>query len=414
MSDVEKRTDHALEVWDLVAGKRERQLDVWYSSNKAAPTLLWSPNGKLLLAHGTGTFASPVKVFDTTTWTEQIAATLIFGADLAMSADGTRGAAIGVAYQLATFELPSGKLLKEGPYSEGHAMGGISLSRDGRVVVSAFANNIDIARAADHVRLARFQEAVVADGGRPPVSAQGDLIAVFSAKYSGVVDARTGARLRAFTPVRSGLGIAGQVAWSPDGARVALAQDNEPADLQVFDVATGKRLATIARADERFPAYGPDGAYLATAAGRDTKSVIVRDGRSGAKVAEIAGAEWVLGWIGPRELLVIGETIASYEVPSMRRLRTLVARRLESSAASISKDGRLLALDVDGLVRLVRIADGASVDIGAVVIDGSRQPFVFRADGAYEGPDDAMPCFLGAGAHPRAHGLVATLAAKGE
>jgi hypothetical protein len=113
-----------------------------------------------------------------------------------------------------------------------------------------------------------------------------------------------------------------------------------------------------------------------------------------------------------------GGLTRSYEIHDVRAGH--VVRRVPLGAphsdrpypsSASSRNGDLLAVEVDGSIRLVRVRDGAWLDLRAVQIDGVSYAVIQGADGAYDAPAAAARCVWGTIAPPSARAVPGLLAA---
>ena len=127
------------------------------------------------------------------------------------------------------------------------------------------------------------------------------------------------------------------MAWSPDGKTIALAE----ASLQIYDVATGKRLRTLFERKNPSPFYfrlSPDGQTVATIIGQQTILSSLDTGQVVAVLQEAGG--WALDWspdskqlatTGPNGDLLIWSADGKTAAPSLairgRQFRGVVAGR---------------------------------------------------------------------------------------
>jgi hypothetical protein len=152
-------------------------------------------------------------------------------------------------------------------------------------------------------------------------------------------------------PVRLADGCGAEVAVAPGGAAIAIAR---PGVLTVRDAAGAPRprwTHPLADADPGVPAWSPDGARVAIASGRDT---IVLDAATGDELARAPGRDGAAWWDDHRLVHVRREGFGRSE------LRLLELGGAQSDAHLHSEDGLLGAPSLDGnaLLALREVAGG--------------------------------------------------------
>jgi WD40 repeat protein len=151
------------------------------------------------------------------------------------------------------------------------------------------------------------------------------------------------------------------VAWSPDGAQLATAADDET--VRIWDAATGRTIATLTGHTDavRAVAWSPDGAQLATAGNDET--VRIWDAATGRTVATLTGhTDWVnaVAWSPDGIHLATAaddKTVRIWD-PATGHTATVIGRARGVNALAWSPDGAQLATAADD--ETVRIWDAAT------------------------------------------------------
>jgi hypothetical protein len=268
-------------------------------------------------------------------------------------------------------------------------------------------------RASDLQRIATFPSAAADDDAQIAFSPDQETIAVVEPSWAGVVSARTGARIRPFSPATLAKSAAdGRIGWSADGAYVAFV-DAAVGDLQIWEASTGKRFGVdhgVKGTDVRIVS-SPKGGHLAVHVSGGEHRIWDMNRKS---VRPVPNALSFAFFVDEESYVVSSTTSHQIEVRRVatdETVRTINMPEVDSIALTGSTDGRWIAYRDGPSAHVVRLADGASVDVGAVKIAGVRHALVRRADGAYDGPKEAEPCLIQAGvaAPNRVPGLFADL-----
>jgi WD40 repeat protein len=388
-------------VWSTSSGAHVATLDLGERLDRdygGDVLLQWTGDGKWLVSGGqTGQVPCDwLKIWDTATWTEKAIDARNYPDDLEVSVDGKLAAMIGEADQLTIVEIASGKKLVSRPYSESHAEYRVALSADDSALLmtipSATGSAIDISRAKDMTFIAEVQTAGLGTAWSP----RRDMIASFSGTWAGVVSASDGTHIRAFASGSGDLWNGGNVAWSPNGDRVAGVSLSH-GDLQIWDVASGRLIGKSPVADKSGAAsisWSLDEGYVIV--GKE-----IFDAKAVTSLRALDKSQEFLAWTGPHE--IVTRALGFIDVATGARARANVdigdlassdwamgfVQRADHAFVAVMRSPR------DGVAHLVRSSDGARLDLGLVVVDGTVTPIAQREDGRYDGPDGALAC-LGA------------------
>jgi WD40 repeat protein len=159
------------------------------------------------------------------------------------------------------------------------------------------------------------------------------------------------------------MGVNG-VAFSPDGALLASAGEDE--SVRLWEVATGTQVRALTGHTGKVSrvAFSPDGALLASA-GED-ESVRLWEVATGTQVRALTGhTNEVVGVaFSPNGILLasaaLDQSVRLWEVATGKRMRTLADHPFGAMCVAFSPDGILLATGgFDGRVRLWEVATGA-------------------------------------------------------
>lgn len=378
--------DSAIDIWDLERGVRASTHHLGLGSNgDRDPLIAFTPDGKGVVSGGLlGDLMTYPAYWDLAAGTTRFLKDPIsFPEDVSIAADGARAIISGGASQLVLFDLPSLKTVGPTPYSEGHAESGVQLTQDGRVIHefgrSVLMVNPETLKADKSFELGAFA-----------ASADGSVLAVFSKDWCGLVDAK-GKKLQAFDEapkLEEGEWSILGASVSPDGKRAVLS--GLPKDqMVVWDTATGKKLGAVTAPANTFrPIFSPD-----------SKVMFARE--QGFDVASLAPTLTLSPdaspiFVGPGHNLLKLEGEDAQEVDALTGSPTKRSWKLpgmKDAVLRIKRDGSLLAyrpLDKD-TVHIVRLADGASLDLGVVSSGKEQQGFVVGG-GKYQGPPGARGC----------------------
>lgn len=399
--------DGSVDAWDLRRGERVFTFDLGMPKADARPLVIgFAPDGKTAFsagwADGIGQRLVAWDLVKGTTRTTELG--VAFPAELLVAEDGKLLVMVGVAAQVLSVELPSLKKLGETPYSEGHADAGIDFDADEKVLL----HRIDGAGVTlRDPRTLKAKKTV--DGKR--VSPDGKLIAVYAKKGSSLVLAASGkqhVKLEGVSFQEEADPILSMAAFSPDGSRIALLTSADH-KLLLHDTATGKLLGTAQAKDDAYNvSFSPDGRVL-LAGGQVFEADSLKPGVALAEPPAFSFAG------GHALLTVTGESYV--ETDAMTGKAT--GRRWELpgyTTGAVRSDGGFLAYapEGSGRIRIVRLSDGAWVELGVVRRGDQQLGFVLGSDGAFDGAPETKSC---SGAAPGLtlkdqRGLLASFLAK--
>jgi hypothetical protein len=191
-----------------------------------------------------------------------------------------------------------------------------------------------------------------------------------------------------------------QVAFSPDGTRLAAVSDGASPDIWVFDVATGRGTAITSDAfQDRAPVWSPDGSRIAYVSTRDNTPAIYQRPSTGPGDEELlyrhasAGQVVLTDWSPDGRFLCFwsGDAMFLLPVSGDRRPIGLGAGEFVGRGGRFSPDGRLLAFNSNqsGRFEIYVKEIGSVMNPGAapassrvqVSSDGGVGGIVWRRDG---------------------------------
>ncbi|MBK7827673.1 hypothetical protein [Nannocystis sp.] len=149
----------------------------------------------------------------------------------------------------------------------------------------------------------------------------------------------------------------GEVAWAPDGARLASGDDDGA--LRIWDARTGKLALDLGKHERRITAlaYAPDGAQVAVAGMTDLR---IWDTDTGAVVHRLSGHEDIitdLRCVGDELYAVdLRNALVRWDLRSGRRIATIEVPTIHSLSLAIAPGGRALALGGYGDIELIELS----------------------------------------------------------
>jgi WD40 repeat protein len=396
----------SIDAWDLTTGQRAFTFHVGRAEWPSRPVVVaWAPDGKSAISAGIADgLGQHVARWDLASGgTRFTRSGIAFPREAEVSRDGKRFAAVGDAGQVVSIDLGSLKESAVLPYDEGHAEGSIAFAKDDATLLHGIGERSLVIR--DPRTLKPKQEIA----GSTAIAPDRTAIAAIGERWSGVIDAVTGKRLRAFAgrPIkaREDADVA-LVRFSPDGKRVGFFRRSD-ARLFVWDAATGK-----AAGEAQLSA---DASAIVWT--RDAKLVIagkqVRDAETLKPVAELPAPPFAA--FGKGHLVLVREKHMLIEHDASTGKATGRSWSLAGLGEGLvtSPDEAFFAYAPEGgsTIRVVRVADGASVDLGVVRAGKQQKGYVAAGDGGFDGPEEAVPCAPKAagGARRAAPGLLAKL-----
>ena len=387
--------DGSVDVWDLERGERAFTLHLGAPlGEETLVVVAFAPGGQRAVGS-----ASDVHDFDhfVASWdlasgaTTMSRAQIHYGAALEVSHDGKLVAAAGGGTNALVLELPALTTVHE-ERSDTSVESSMRFSKDDRTIVHVFDNTLaELQDPRSLQKRAAFQ-------GTPALSADGASLAVFGSAWSGIVDARSGAKLRAFRGLApmAEVDASSAAAVSPDGTRVAFSQHGTGV-VALFDVASGAKLGEASGlAQAARLRWTGDSQFVLVDQGADddSDSYVTLAAATMRSLPELPSGRIVLG-AGHLALLADGARVTELDVSSgapTGRAWDVPGRGEEPP--SLGPDGRFFsyANAKTGTVRVVRLADGKSVELGVVSIGGKQTGFVASSDGTFDGPEQAEPC----------------------
>ena len=255
-----------------------------YEGTSSVPTVVWSPDGKLVAVTGegqgvqlynartgalvktflgTGPAATAAKAGGYLSARAPLSCGISAGAT-AWSPDGhLMATAFICSYNFAAqvWNTSTGQLVYT--YTgQAHDVGSLSWSADGTSVASADDVSIQVWNALTGQIIYDFEKNTACTTPAVAWSPDGQTLAYLSCDQVRVVSPFTGQLLRTHTGPHDSSGLSA-LAWSPDGKYIASAGDH----VEVWNVATGRTFYTYtknASPIERL-AWSPDGKYIASA-----------------------------------------------------------------------------------------------------------------------------------------------------
>lgn len=379
--------DGSVDAWDLRRGERR-----WSFDFTAVPPDLPLSTIMTFSRDGTKAYASGwyqsvntrVVEWDLERGRTRVSeASIPMPTEIALSGDGTRLVTAGLAQQLLVVELPSLRVVAEDPASPGHAVGGVWLAAADAVALhwahGSSAEIVDTRTGAKRGAIA----------GALAVSPDGARVATYE-RGPALVDPRSGAALRRLAGLPSSASP-GEVhaAFSPDGARVAFLRDSD-GSLAIFEVASGKLRATSRQADRAGPlVFSPDGAVLWVA------DEIV-DATTLARTMIHRGIPTWSTSLGHTVLLERDEAWTEIDAltgAATGRRWTLPGYLGEGERVSPDRRFFSYAVQEQGALRVVRLGDGAVIDLAVgASSNGEQQGWALSPEGRFEGPALAKRC----------------------
>ncbi len=380
-NDDKPTEDGSFDGWDLVKGERSFTLHVGSYSAGAGVFVEFVPGGKAAVAsarpHGP---SWPIAYWDLASGSTRFAgATIYYPEGIVVSHDGKLAVADGGGSNAVVLELPSLKVLHH-TANDTAASGSMEFSADDASIVD-FADGGVFLMAPRSLKTKKTW--VVAGAALSP---DGTALAIVGPDFSGIVDASSGRKLRAFeSPPAAGdrSSWRGRLGYSLDGKRVEFA-DSRDSTRTEWDASTGEKIVVATDAPDRVSwtrdstgviAGPPSGRLLAGAGGTIIAVGNQRATELDGSNAEPSGRAWELPG-GCQEEVCEG--------------------------AAMSPDLRFLAYareDV-GTIRIVRLADGATLDLGVAWVGKDQRGFAIGEDGSFSGPDEAAPCAAKASGKP--------------
>jgi WD40 repeat protein/DNA-binding SARP family transcriptional activator len=339
--------DKTIRIWDARSGEGLKH----FTTEAAAASALWSPDGSRLLVAAGGT----VRILDAQTGETILQKQAPTGnfSFAAWSPSGDRFAAADDINTLWIWNALSGAQLS--PLDANHGpVRSVQWSHDGRYLVSAHVDN-----------LARIWDV---QGKDPPLDLEHDASVQFAAwspddsqVATGTADGRitiwdalTGQKLRQW---RAHDQILRSLAWSPDGSQILTADGDGV--VRIWEAKSlGQRHNLRHAGQVRSIAWSPDGTELLTAGGL-TLSVYLWDLKDSSIVRQLrhAGAVAAVAWSpdGSRVATASLGTVFIWDALSGVKVRTLVGHTGAVEALTWSRSGEYLA--TGGQDRTVRIWD---------------------------------------------------------
>jgi WD40 repeat protein/DNA-binding SARP family transcriptional activator len=412
-------SDGTVRIWDAATGTESLVLSVASEFGAALLGVAFSPDGKRVALVSDG--INPVKIWDAATGEVLLSGNLghaVPPIDIAFSPDGKLAITGGEDQKAKVWDTTTGQVL----YTlSGHTQGiiGVAFSPDGAHVATASSDGTarlwDVTPAkellfipfahpeinwnkwlsynADGTRIvtdytdsnARIWDAVsgkelmqlggfTANTGavQPSYSPDGKLIAAGNGEDKILVwDAQTGEQRTTLVGFQ---GWARHIAFSPDGTRLASANDNDGTKaskivgtVTVWDLDSAKALLTmqVSPHGTTSVAYSPDGKYLLT--GDWDANGIIWDANTGNKLFTLPEQSWVtaVSFSPDGELVATGcfnGIVTLWNALTGKKLLTLKGHSGWVNAVPFSPDGKLIATVAnDGTARVWDVATGENL-----------------------------------------------------
>jgi WD40 repeat protein len=362
-----------VKIWDATTGELLLSGDLGH----AIPPIdiAFSPDGKLAI---TGGLDQKAKVWDTTSG--QVLSTLSGHTEgiiaVAFSPDGTRVATAGSDGTARIWDVTPAQELLFIPFAhpEINWNGWLSYNADGtRIVADYTDSNARIWDAASGKELMQLGGFTANTGAvQPSYSPDGKLIAAGNGDNKIFVwDAQTGEQLTTLVGFK---GWARHIAFSPDGTRLASANDSDGTrtsniggTVTIWDLAAAKALLTIqiSTYGTTSVAYSPDGKYLI--AGEWGGLGIILDASTGDKLFILPEQSPVtaVSYSPDGKLVAAGRIngiVTIWNALTGKKLLTLKGHSGWVNAVPFSPDGKLIAtVAEDGTARVWDAATGENL-----------------------------------------------------
>lgn len=380
--------DGSVDGWDLRRGVYAASFDLGQPKPEVLPAVIaFAADGKT--AYGSGWFdaaGTSVVAWDLvkgeTRTTEH---GVMFPRELLVGKKGDRLVSVGIAAQVLSLELPSLKKLGDTPYSDSHTEAGIHFTPDEKVVLHWIEGDGVTLRDPKTLKAKK----TVADG--LAVSADGAWIFGLGPKGAALYEGATGKEVRKL----EGIKPAGKeeppffiAAFSPDGSRVALLRSYDHT-LSVSDATTGKLVASTTAPDTTtFVQWSRDGkALLTPLQALDAATLKPTMKLSDTAIWSFRGEHDVVQTSAGSDTWVESDALTGKATGRKWRLPAF-------DHGAVSADQKFLAYSPtdSGVVRIVRLADDASIELGVALRDKGAIGWAVAPDGGFEGPAEAAPC----------------------
>jgi WD40 repeat protein len=352
------------------------------SDDRGATYVAFAPDGKSAVATDSSHLSgdTPIARWDLSTGATTFAAkTILYPEGVDISHDGKLAVVDGGGSNAVVVELPSLKVI-HATMNETAASGSMLFSKDDAALVNDWQGLVTI----DDPRSLKHKKEFAATIGA--VSPDRTKVALAGKAFWGVVDASRGKKVVAFegspkTKDHAGLWLS----YSPDGARVAV-HHNLDQMLFVWSAETGKLVGKTASSGGVL-SWTRDGSFVIV----DGAPIDLATMKASPKLPE----GWMTALTG-REVLVGGEGRAteidvSTSKPTGRSWE--LADKSEQSAVAFNPDRSLMAFGRKvGTLRVVRLSDGKTLDLGVVRADKAQKGFAVSSDGRFEGAPDTAGC----------------------